>query len=172
MKRVFDRFKKQQLSKKLEQLFDLPKLKKVLVKDLAPSRALGITDCFLELEQPKCCSNFFESCCFLKRSKTRFTRWPRAYVFRVIVDAHLIFTFEILHSAWNPSIKKFLQIIENYINYKIYSENIDYMGILLSTIVKATLQLGSCQKPAWMVHYLMFMLYKNISYIFPRNEIA
>ena len=172
MERVFDRFKKQQLSKKLEQHFGCSSSKKQSVMPRARLGAKSFTSTFFSFGRSKSCSNFFESCCFLKRSKTRFTRWPRAYVFRVIVDAHLIFTFEILHSAWNPSIKKFLQIIENYINYKIYSENIDYMGILLSTIVKATLQLGSCQKPAWMVHYLMFMLYKNISYIFPRNEIA
>ena len=65
-----------------------------------------------------------------------------------------------------------MQNIENYINCKIYIEIIDHIAMLLSTIVQATLQLGALQKPARLDHYSMFLAYKNISLIFPGNEIA
>ena len=65
-----------------------------------------------------------------------------------------------------------MQNIENYIICKIYIEIIDHIAMLLSTIVQATLQLGALQKPARLDHYSMFMAYKNISLIFPGNEIA
>ena len=98
------------------------------MNDLAPKLSQAgseHTDCFFKLERSKCCSNFFESQCFFKRSKARSKRWTRAYFFQLFIDVLSIFTSEIVTSTSQPSIKKLEQIIENNILYEIYIENIE-----------------------------------------------
>ena len=149
------------------------------MKDLAPKPSSGrrklaqsSTSCFFELERSKKCSNFFESCCFLKRSKACSKRWTRGYFFLLFSDVPLISTSETLIPTSQPSIKKFMQNVENNMLYNFYVENIEDFDFHLSTIVQATLQLGALQISARLVHYSMGVAYKNISPIFPGNEIA
>ena len=65
-----------------------------------------------------------------------------------------------------------MQNVENNILYNFYIGNIDDFNFHLSTIVQATLQLGALQISARLVNYSMGVAYKNISLIFPENEIA